>query len=150
MRDIGSNRITGSEAILVASIVWWFDQSMDLGKYVREALRGADPGRFTSRVDYDLGEALSPDMPVDKVVQSFWDLAKNNATVKHMVEQSVHARRGDDVQEKMDETRAFVRKTIVSELGSIVKESGFLEEHAEAIRAAKRRKIREKKNGRET
>lgn len=149
MRDIGSNRITGSEAILVASIVWWFDQGMDLNKYVLEALEAADPGRFTSRVDLDLGEALDPDIPVDKIVQSFWDLAKNNATVKHMVEQSVHARKGEDVAGKMGETRAFVRKVIVSELGSMVKGSGFLEKNSDAIRSAKRRKTREK-NGRPT
>lgn len=140
MRDIGSNRITGPEAILTAAIRWWMDQGADIGKLVRGHLAKADPSAFLSRTDLDLGRSLGTAMPTKEVVQSFWDLAGRNHAVRHMVEQAVRSWRGcDTVAEKKAAAREFVERSILTELGSHVKESGFLEENAEEIRRAKRR-----------
>jgi hypothetical protein len=145
MRDIGSNRITGPEAILVAAVVWWFDQSTNLEKYVLQSLENIPPARFTSRIEYDLGQALDPELPVGKIVQNFWDMAGKNPTIKHIVDQAMHARKGNSGAQKVRDTREFVHKIIVSELGLMVKQSGFLERHEEAIKVAKRRKARNRR-----
>jgi hypothetical protein len=146
MRDIGSNRITGPEAVLVAAVVWWFDQSASLERYVLEAAGRAGPSRFTSRVEFELGAALEPELPVGKIVQNFWDMAGNNPAVKHMVGQALRARKGSDARQKVAETREFVHKVIVSELGLMLKQSGYLERHERSIKAAKRRKARSKRD----
>ncbi|KKK75679.1 hypothetical protein LCGC14_2871300 [marine sediment metagenome] len=145
MRDIGSNRITGPEAIMVAAVVWWFDQSTNLGKYVLRAAENVGPAEFTSRIEYDLGLALETELPVGKIIQNFWDLASKNHVVKHMVDQSVRARKGNGSPEKVRNTREFVRRIIISELGLMIKQSGFLEKHEKAIKVAKRRKARNRK-----
>lgn len=139
MRDIGSNRITGPEAVLTAAVRWWMDQVVpELRSATTAALRGADPSPFLSRVDLDLGRALSSVMPTESVVQSFWDTARKNQAVKHMVEQAVRSWGAPSVSEKMASARSFVERSILSELGSYVKSSGFLERHADEIRRAKR------------
>jgi len=109
-----------------------------LRRAVLEHLRGLDPSPFTSRVELDLGRALSATMPVDRVVQSFWDTCRRNHAARHMVEQAVMAWRADTVRERMAGARAFVERVVVSELGLYVKESGFLEDHADEIARAKR------------
>lgn len=145
MRDIGSNRITGPEAVLVAMVVWWFDQSTNLEKYVLQTAEKVGPAKFTSRIEYDLGLALGPELPVEKIIQNFWDMAGKNLTAKHMVDQALRARKGSNGAQKVRDTQKFVHKIIVSELGLMVKRSGFLERHEEAIKAARRRKARSKR-----
>jgi hypothetical protein len=145
MRDIGSNRITGPEAILVAAVVWWFDQSTNLEKYVLQKLEDGDPTLFTSRVELDLGMALAHYLPIDKIVQNFWDMAGNNSTVKHIVDQAVSASKGNSGSQRVRDAKEFIHKVIISELGLMVKRSGFLEKHERAIKVAKRRKARNRK-----
>ena len=145
MRDIGSNRITGPEAILVAVVVWWFDQSTNLERYVLESSEKIGPSKFTSRMEHDLGLALEAELPVDKIIQNFWDMAGKNPTIKHMVDQALRARKGSNGTQKIRDTQEFVYKIIVSELGLMVKQSGFLERHEEAIKVAKRRKARSRR-----
>ena len=145
MRDIGSNRITGPEAILVAAIVWWFDQNANLEKYVLQAVEKVGPGGFTSKIEYDLGLALGANFPIDKVVQNFWDMASHNHIIKHMVDQSVRARKGNGSTQKVRDTKKFAHRVIVSELGLMIKQSGFLEKHGKAIKVAKRRKAKNRR-----
>jgi len=140
MRDIGSRRITGPEAILVAAVTWWFDQLPDLESQINQALEKADLNDFTSRIDFDLGNALATCFPVDKVVQNFWDLCKRNATLKHMIEQATRAQKEGAIRDKVDMTRHFVNKQIISELGAMVKRSNFVKKNLSQIKKLRRDK----------
>jgi len=130
----------------VAAVSWWLDQSLYLEKYVLQAASQAGPSKFTSRVEYDLGMSLDPELPINKVVQNFWDMAGDNPAVKHMVNQALRAHKGVDSRQKVGEIREFVYKVIVSELGLMLKQSGFLERHELAIKVAKRRRAKSRRN----
>jgi protein tyrosine phosphatase len=140
MRDIGSRRITGPEAILVAAVIWWFDQHSDLEFHIHKSLEKADLSNFTSRVDFDLGNALATCFPVDKTIQNFWDLCKHNSTLKHMIEQATRARKEGTIRDKVDMTRHFVNKQIISELGAMVKRSNFIKKNLNQIKKLRRDK----------
>lgn len=139
MRDIGSNKITGSEAILTVAIVWWMNQGPDFRKIVSKSLETADPSVFLDKTDIGLGHALSTVIPTSSIVQSFWDLSSRNPTMKFMIEQAVKSWRSPSIEESIVASKNFVKRTILSELGSYVKETTFLEENAGKIRRAKRR-----------
>jgi hypothetical protein len=140
MRDIGSRRITGPEAILVAAVIWWFDQHSDLESHIYKSLEKADLSNFTSRIELDLGKALSTCFPVDKTIQNFWDLCKYNSTLKHMIEQATRAQKEGNIQDKINITRNFVNQQILCKLGEIVKNSDFIRKNSSKIKKLRKSK----------
>lgn len=141
MRDIASNRITGPQAIVVAAVTWWLETSPRLRDLVHEALRSAVPERFTSMHEWDLGTACGDNVAAADAL--FWDAAKGDSGVRHMVEQAVRAWKVEGgLPEKIQDVRRFVRHLVHCEAGRTVKSSGFLERHAAEIQRARRQKAR--------
>ena len=142
MKQLGAKSTSGPEAILLSTIKWWLDQQIfDLEKEITKSLEKAAPEDFTNKLDLRLGESLAKYFPVDSMVQNYWDLTGRNHAVKHIIKQAILAyKKEEDPFQKADWAKEFIRKTILSEFGSYVKSSGYLEQNAKAITAAKKKK----------
>ncbi len=139
MRDIGSKGVSGPEAVLLAAIDWWLT-GFDLTGLVLHALEGADPADMWSRRPEDLAASLSHRIPWDRVNSHFWRSADGVPAVRHMVEFAVRSWRtkGDRVRE----AKVLVASVLLRSAGEVVLTSGFLEDHADEIAAARRSRRR--------
>lgn len=136
MLDIGSKSRTGPEAVLCAAVDWWLS-GFRLDALVSNALEAADPAEMWSKRPEDLAVSLSHRIPWDRVNSHFWRTAQSVPAVRHMVEFAVRSWRPTSGGSRVGDARALVASLILREAGEMVKDSGFLESNAGAIKAAR-------------
>lgn len=141
MKAIGSRSTTGSEAILIAAIKYWLLQHSESCHKLINILNTTNLFEFTSKVEYDLGLALDKYTPLDNIISNFWKYAKNDSTLKFMIECAFSAQKDKDIKV----LKEFCRRQIISEFGHLLKTSKFYRSKLDVIsklRNEKRKKSR--------
>ena len=118
MKSIGSNKITGPEAILTATVQYWAFKR-DLSGLLRSHLSKVGYNDFAkSKNPRTLGKKLiESGFDVEDVVQNYWDFCKENEPLKFIVETAVRSMKG----EKVPAAKAFVNSHVIELCGSIIK-----------------------------
>lgn len=139
MRDIGSNRITGPQAIVVAAVAWWVKARGGIRGEVLESFGAADAHSVATRAPIQLGEAVLSVPPADALLGEFFRAAGENEVMRYMVGQAALAWRGVPDGDRVRAVRAYALRVLAEEAGSLVKSSGALGSRSAEISAVRRR-----------
>lgn len=123
----------------MAAITWWISGRGGIRKEVLAAARAADPEDVCTRADIQLGEAVLRTAPASGLLPEFFKTAGSNPAIRHLMEQAAKSWRVKNGDGRVDAVRTYAARVLAEEAGSIVKQSGVLEDRAVEIRSVRRR-----------
>lgn len=120
MKSIGSNKTTGPEALLIATIRYWVS-TIELMPHIENHVNQTGAARFNSKKDQVLAQILQDtDFPLDKLVKKYWEFCSQRAPLKFIVEYATRASKKPD---RIGWAKQFVSQYIAEMCGSMIKQS---------------------------